>query len=810
MAVLAQAFTTGLTREERAAHDALSALPDLLAYWDCAQRCRYANEAHTRWFARDVDAMRGIALPELLGTDYARCATHIDAALRGVRQQFTCELTLAAGVVVDAVVTFTPDIEDSVVRGCVAHLREISEVTRLLDRAHDDAVRTAREPRARSEPLQLLLGDIGVGVLVQGAHTEMRACNPAALEMLGLTEDQLLRRSSLDGGWRVVREDGTPFDPLDHPVPQAIATRVAVRGVVMGVYRPRTDDWAWLLVDAVPRFDEQGTVSDVICTFVNITERHHAEQALVESQRRLEQAVKAGQIGLFESDLLTHAITYSPQWKQNLGYAPHEIADSLDEWIIRLHPEDRERVVAEVNAYTASEQKESVHAFRLLHRDGRYRHMLGRGVKVYDAQGRAVRLVGTAVDITERTDLQQQLQHAQKMESVGRLAGGIAHDFNNILTVIIAAAELLLHRADLQGSMRTDVQDIKSAGERAALLTRQLLAFGRKQVFSLEHLSVNDVIRSMERMLRRVITENIRLELALGDDLRCVHADRGQLEQVVMNLVVNALDAMPAGGTLRVVTQQVYRDASSEGDGALVPAGHFTRLCISDSGVGMDEQTTYKIFEPFFTTKGPGHGTGLGLSTVYGIVRQSGGVITVDSTLGAGTRFDVFLPTVATEDAGASEPADRADLGLATTGVDHRVVNTAPPHFIPANSVAGARILVVEDDDAVRDLLTRCLRSAGYRVQGASNGEEALDLLTRGGETIELLLTDVMMPGMNGRELSVQARGVKPSLKVLLTSGYVDDATIGAASLDASVPFVSKPYTPATVLTAVRALLREP
>ncbi len=803
MAMRERAPSLGMTREEHVTRRVIQEMPDLVAYWDTEQRCRYSNDAHGTWFELRPEEMDGKSMRELLGPHYALSAPYIAAALLGEPQQYARQFRLPSGKIRELLVTYTPDVEDGVVRGFVAYVRDVSEVKRLLDRLHeaDAALRAAQAKQARDEQLHILLNTIGVGVLVQGAETEMRICNPAALEMLGLTEDELLQRSSLDGSWHVVREDGTPFEPADHPVPQAIATKTPVLGVVMGVLRPRRGDMVWLLVDAVPRFHEHGEVADVICTFVNITARHQVEQALAESQRRLEQAVKAGQIGLWESDLSTHRISYSAQWARNVGCEPQELTDSLDEWTSRLHPEDRERVVGEVRAYVASEQQESANVFRLLHKDGRYRHMLGRGVKVFDASGRAVRLVGTAVDITERTDLLQQLQHAQKMESVGRLAGGIAHDFNNILTVINTAAELALQRDDVPQSLLVDLQDILSAGERAALLTRQLLAFSRKQLLSPERLSLNSVLLSMESMLRRVISENIRLEMEMGESIGRVLADRGQLEQVVMNLVVNARDAMPEGGTLRVMTCRVRRDTTDLGDGVVVPAGEFAQLRISDTGIGMDEATMRMVFEPFFTTKALGEGTGLGLSTAYGIVRQSGGVLSVESTLGVGTRFEVLLPIVSEDDGeSVASPNERFTRQEAARVVSVAAAERAAP---------AARILVVEDNDAVRDLLARCLRDAGYRLLVAPSGEEALRLLAAEGETVDLLLSDVMMAGMNGRDLAAQVQRTHPATKVLLTSGYMDDAILGASRLDESTPFVSKPYTPSTIITAVRAALRE-
>ncbi|MBI4486089.1 MAG: response regulator [Acidobacteria bacterium] len=403
---------------------------------------------------------------------------------------------------------------------------------------------------------------------------------------------------------------------------------------------------------------------------------------------------------------------------------------------------------------------------------------------VCDDTGRCTHLVGAVHDVTVRKQLEAQFRQAQKMESVGQLAGGIAHDFNNLLTVINGVSDLLLAQISHDDPVRTDVQEILRAGERAATLTRQLLAFSRQQILEPRVLSLNTVVRGMEGLLRRVLGEDIDLVVVPAPDLGSVKADSGQIEQVISNLAVNARDAMPRGGRLTIETQNVEIDEEdARQHGVATPPGSYVRLTLTDSGVGMDEATRARIFEPFFTTKGPGKGTGLGLSTVYGIVKQSHGFIWVYSEVGRGTSFKIYLPQV-TEAAATEElrPAVGSSAGTET-------------------------ILLVEDNAGLRKLATRVLAPAGYTVLGAASGEEALGLLEHHEAPVHLLLSDVVMPGMNGRELAEQLAQTRPGMKVLYMSGYTSDIIVRHGVLEAEMPFLTKPFTAATLLRKVRDVL---
>jgi len=402
---------------------------------------------------------------------------------------------------------------------------------------------------------------------------------------------------------------------------------------------------------------------------------------------------------------------------------------------------------------------------------------------VKDDHGKVTHFIAIKRDLTEEKQLQAQFLQAQKMESVGRLAGGIAHDFNNLLTIINGRAELASMTLSEGDPLRTDLQDIHRAGERAASLTRQLLAFSRKQIIAPGVLNLNTLVVDMQKMLQRLIREDIDVVIAPVKDLGSVRADPGQIDQMILNLAVNARDAMPSGGTLTITTQDVELDEAFTARHPSVVPGPHVMLAVSDTGVGMDEATRTRIFEPFFTTKEPGKGTGLGLSTVYGIVKQSGGSICVYSELGKGTTFKIYLPRVE-EVAQEDQPARSA----------------MPVHGTET-------VLIVEDEEAVRRVARRILESAGYTVLTAANPGEALLLLERHQEPVHLMLSDVVMPGMSGRDLAARIADIRPQIRILYMSGYTDDAILQRGVLDHAMHFIPKPYTPAELQRKVREVL---
>ena len=518
-----------------------------------------------------------------------------------------------------------------------------------------------------------------------------------------------------------------------------------------------------------------------------IAERKQAEEALTESEQRYR---------MMGEGILHQVWTAQPDGKldyvngRTLRYFGRTAEEMLGEgWQNVVHPDDLPACAGRWARSLATGEPYEVE-FRLRRADGAYRWHLGRATAGRDADGRIIKWFGTSTDIDDQKTAEaslrsseEQLRQSQKLEAVGQLAGGIAHDFNNLLTVINGNSDLLLRGiSDEKQSER--VHEIKKAGERAAQLTRQFLAFSRKQVLQPVVLDLNTVIPDTDKMLRRLIGADVDFLTALEPELWQVRADPGQIEQVLMNLAINARDAMPKGGKLTIQTANVHLDEAYARRHAAVRPGPYVMLAVSDTGHGMDAETQKRIFEPFFTTKEKGKGTGLGLSTVYGIVKQSGGHVWVYSEVGRGTTFKVYLPRVA-------EAADT-----------HAQV--PPPAAAPQGSET---VLLAEDEEVLRKLARDILELSGYHVLAATDCQNALSLCERHEGPIHLLLTDVVMPQMSGRELAERARALRPAMRVLYMSGYTDDSIVHHGVLDAGVAFLEKPFTPDAMARKVREVL---
>ena len=474
----------------------------------------------------------------------------------------------------------------------------------------------------------------------------------------------------------------------------------------------------------------------------------------------------------------------SPQVETLLGYAQEEWLADPRLWHSRLHPDDAQSAVAEEQRCVRERDQFSLE-YRLLTREGRTVWIRDDAIFLPADESQPDRLQGVMFDVTERRLLSDQLVQAQKVEAIGQLAGGIAHDFNNLLTAITGYAELLLHRLGDNHRYARELSEILRAADRATRVTGKLLAFSHRQPLDPRNLDLNTLLIDVDHLLRRLIGERIQLELSLASGPIMVRAEPTQLEQVVINLVVNARDAMPDGGLVRIATARRRVDASGRHAVAALRTGDYVELSVADSGSGMDAETLRRLFEPFFTTKPVGQGTGLGLAMAYGIVQQSSGTILVESELGKGSAFRILLPLSAEK----GEPLNARPGALALPG-------------------GRERILLVEDDPAVRDFAFSLLADLGYHVMAASDGIEARAIVEREGlEGFQLLLTDVVMPRLGGAELAREIRLLRPDLPVLFVSGYARNEDQIAALLGPRCLYLQKPFAPAVLAAALRRLL---
>jgi PAS domain S-box-containing protein len=512
-------------------------------------------------------------------------------------------------------------------------------------------------------------------------------------------------------------------------------------------------------------------------------QRRQAEAAVRRNEERFRALVEHSSDALILLDVEGRVTYVSASSQRHLGWtAADMVGRSIFDF---LHPDDRELASARMGDAVHQPGATITLELRFQHADGTWRNMEGVGVNRLNEPSVGA-IVINARDVTERKRLEDQLRQAQKMEAVGRLAGGVAHDFNNLLTAILGYCNLVLDEIPAQDPLRQDLEEIRHAGERAAALTRQLLAFSRRQMLQPQIIDINNLVWQMEKMLRRLIGEDIELVTALAPDLMHVKVDPGSIEQVLVNLAVNARDAMPVGGQLTIETALIDLDAAYAETHVTVVPGPYVMLAVSDSGQGMDADTRARIFEPFFTTKEQGKGVGLGLSTVYGIVKQSGGYIWVYSEPGHGTVFKVYLrPSEAAAAAQPVEPAAEADRNR-----------------------GWETVLLVEDEDAVRALAREVLRRQGYVVLEARHGLDALRVAERHQDPIHLMVTDVVMPHMSGRDLARRLGDVRPNMKVLFMSGYTDHAVVHR-DLTPGSAFLQKPFTPESLARKVRNVLDE-
>jgi PAS domain S-box-containing protein len=630
------------------------------------------------------------------------------------------------------------------------------------------------------------------GVVYQDAQGLITAVNPAAERILGRSAAEMAGMTSEHPSWEAIHEDGTPFPGDEHPSMVALHTGRAVRDVLMGIRHLADGSTRWILISAVPGLRPGETRPSSVCTtFTDITERRAATEALRQSEAKYRE--------LFDSMLDGYALheAICDDRGTLVDYRYLEVNPAFEHYVGKTRAEMIGKRLRELWPQTESvwlqrfdEVVRTGQSTRVEHRHESTGHWYL--VHAYRPAPGHFAIACTDIDDRKRAEeererLELQLRQAQKMEALGRLAGGVAHDFNNVLTAILGSLELatdgLSTRIAPADPAWNHLQQVSLSAGRAASLTRQLLAFSRRQVTQPGALDLNRTITGMEQMLRRLLTEDTRLTLRLAPDVATLYADVGQMEQVIMNLVVNARDALSEGGMLTLETRNVVLDNDYVALHPEARTGPHVLFAVSDNGCGMDAATRERIFEPFFTTKPMGQGTGLGLATVYANIRQAGGHVTVYSELGVGTTFKLYIP--ATD--GKAVPAEAPGAVATPEGAEV--------------------VLLVEDDMAVRTVAEGFLRRAGYQVLVAASAAEAVRLAAEHGRSIDLLVTDVIMPDMNGRALAGQLAQRQPGLRTLYVSGYTANVIAHHGVLDEGVEFLEKPFTRRDLLRRVREVL---
>lgn len=645
----------------------------------------------------------------------------------------------------------------------------------VMSLSHDITARKRAEAALRtSEEQYRMLADYATDMIsrhsIDGRYLYV---SPASERILGYPPAELVGRLAYD----FFHPDDIAAIRQNH---EMIINTSDTVGAITYRLRRKDGSYAWIeTTSRTIRDTETGAPTEIIAVSRDVTARRKAAEALRASEARYRLITENSSDLITIIDMERRFVYISPSVRPLLGYEPQSLIGT--DAMALIHPEDMAHIT---RSWSQANQRHAVPiAFRYRHHDGGWRWFEGRGARV-EQQGTQYALV-VSTDVTERRNLESQLIQAQKMEGIGRLAGGVAHDFNNLLVVISGCADLARETLAADDPVQYDLREIQQAAGRAANLTRQLLAFARRQVSDPQIINLNDLVSDMDKLLRRLIREDISLITLTSADLWPVRVDPGQIEQVIVNLAVNARDAMPDGGILTIETSNVQLSAEFAREHVAVAPGPYVMLAVTDTGVGMSEEVKRHAFEPFYTTKGPGQGTGLGLATCYGIVKQHSGTIWLYSEPGRGSSIKIYLPR--TEGATIQlPPRNRVEIS---------------PH-------GSETVLLVEDEPAVRALAGRILRSQGYTVLEAGGGEEAQRVAANYEDApIHLLVTDMVLPEMSGRDIAQHLIHQTPDLKVLFMSGYTDNTVIHLGRLEPGMAFLQKPFTPAALSRKVREIL---
>ncbi len=774
------------------------ALPDGLSIADSEHRVLWANETFVRMFDYEASEVVGQPLENLVVPPDRLAESHwvSEALARGERITLETRRRKKDGSLLDVSVSCAPLLLDGKMAGFYAGYHDISDRKRV--EALSSALYRVAEKSSSAHDLQQFFAAVhGIVDELMYARNFYIALYDPSTELLSFPyfvdeQDSAPSPKKLGQGLTdyLIRA-GQPL--LATPeVLQAMEDRgeVARNGSRsldwMGVpLKVNSHTFGALVVQTYSKNIRYGERDKEILTFVarqlaSAVEIKRNEQALRRSEARYRSLVQSSVYGIYRSSLEGRFLDVNPALIMMLGYASAEQVLMLDpEKDVFALTEEHTRLIEE---FRRTGRLDGIEV-KWKRKDGSAITVRISGRAVSNSDEPADVLEAIAEDVTDRRALEDQFRQAQKMEAVGRLAGGVAHDFNNLLMVISGYAEVMLAGLEPEHPLREKAQAIQQASDRATTLTRQLLAFSRKQLLELKVVDVNAIVQDMERLLRPLIGENVEFATSFAPDAAHTRADAGQLEQVLMNLVVNARDAMPGGGKLTIETQNIAVDENHRRGQTFIRPGDYVRLSVSDTGMGMDKETQSRIFEPFFTTKEKGKGTGLGLSTVYGIVKQSGGYVLVQSEEQRGTKFHIYLPRV--------------------EGVAEK---HAPP--VPLAALGGTEtVLLVEDEDSVRQLVRDTLAAKGYRVVEAEDGEAGLAAASRHEGRIDLVITDVVMPGMGGRELVKQLAQMRPETKVLYLSGYTEDAILSEGTIETGAAFLQKPFTLQNLSRKVREVL---
>jgi len=774
------------------------ASPDALCISDCEHRVVWANCAFSQMFGYEPNAMLGHPLENLVvpAERMAEALWLRESTAKGQSVTLETQRRKQDGTLIDVAVSGAPLVVDGKTIGYYAGYHDISERKRA--EALSSALYRVAEQSSAAQDLQQFFTVVHsiVDELMYAKNFYIALYDPVSetLSFPYFVDEQDSPPPSKKLGHGLTEFLLRTGEPLlaTPEVLQAMEDRgeVARSGSRsldwMGVpLKVGNHTFGALVVQTYSKNIRYLDRDKEILTFVSqqiasAIEIKKNEQALRRSEARYRSLVQSSVYGIYRSSLAGQFLDVNAALIGMLGYKSLQevlLLDPLQQ--IFANPGEHARLMDEfhrtgrIDGLEVKWQKQDGSIITV--------RISGRAVSSVDEPADVIEAI--AEDVTDRRALEDQFRQAQKMEAVGRLAGGVAHDFNNLLMVVSGYTEVILAKLDFDHPLHEKARAIQQAADRATTLTRQLLAFSRKQMLELKVVDINTIVQDMQRLLQPLIGENVELVTHLSPDAGHTRADAGQIEQVLMNLVVNAKDAMPAGGKLTIQTQSITLDESHRGGPTFIRPGHYVMLSVIDTGLGMDKETQSRIFEPFFTTKEKGKGTGLGLSTVYGIVKQTGGYVMVQSEEGRGTAFNIYLPRVNAAAELVPAPSPRAAEGGTET------------------------ILLVEDEDSVRQLVRETLQARGYRVVEAENGAAGLSAASLHTGVIDLIITDVVMPGMSGHELAQQLAQSRPETKVLYLSGYTEDAITTEGTLEGGKAFLQKPFTLQNLSRKVREVL---